>query len=268
MLKKFLDGITDGAFGIVADVIADSGAFENVVESERGRHLVQLDFHNAAADVIFENDNERGVVLIRHVEQVGIVAENLVALLGDNHDRRFVEKVNHVVDRLTVDGGSDKFAGQNGRAKALFLAAIVAERFVSGGQVNVDNGLHEFGDAVLNCLALIYTRFVVAAFANFAGEGAQDNGEGGTVVADFLLTEAGAQNSRVKFGERAVIIEVVGVSDFVGGKHFAEFLVVALLDNAAFSAAEQFLIIFAFKVGDVLDDLDVGNDANFRRINL
>ena len=43
---------------------------------------------------------------------------------------------------------------------------------------------------------------------------------------------------------------------------------VALLDNAALLAVEQILIGFGVKLCDVLNEFDVGNDANFGRANL
>ena len=238
VLKEFLNDMAEFFFCVAAGGLADSGAFENIGESKRRRHFVSLDFSDAAHNVIFESDDERSVVLSRHVQKFGIVAKNLVALLGDNHDRRFVEKVNHVVDGLPVDGGGNEFAGQNGRAKALFLAVIIAERLVGIRQVNVDNGLHEFGDAVLNCLALIFVDGAIAGFAGFAGKGAEYNGESRMDVADFLLTEAGGENSRVKFCERILIVVAVGVADFVSGSNSTVFLMVAFLDNAAFHAVD------------------------------
>ena len=50
--------------------IADSGAFKT------------------AADVIFENDNARRVILPGYVEKTGVIAEKLAALLGDFHEIR------------------------------------------------------------------------------------------------------------------------------------------------------------------------------------
>ena len=140
MFKKFLN---DGANVVIG--VGDSGAFENVGECQCRRHFVQLDFVNAAADIIFERDNQRCVILPRNVQKFGIVAENLAALLGDNHDGRFVDKVNHVVDGLSVDAGGDEFARQNWRTKPLFLAVTVANSLVGIRQVNIDNGLNEFG---------------------------------------------------------------------------------------------------------------------------
>lgn len=91
---------------------------------------MEFDFGDAAHNVIFEHDNAWRVMQPKYVQQLRIVAKNLVTLFGNNHDGRFVEKVNHVADGLTVNFERNKFTGQNRHTKALFLAFIVAESFV------------------------------------------------------------------------------------------------------------------------------------------
>lgn len=114
MFEKFYDGIPSVHFGITI-IVFNTAFFENVIESEGGfKFFVRFNFDDAADDVAFKHNVHESVADIRSIEERDIVAQKLVPLVCNFHERRFSVEVN---DRgiLSVDNFIVEMSGKNGR---------------------------------------------------------------------------------------------------------------------------------------------------------
>ena len=74
--------------------VGDSGFCEDVGESERRLHVVELDFLNTTHGVIFERDVHPCVLLTGHVKQFCRVSDDLPLRFGKLQQRAFALKKN------------------------------------------------------------------------------------------------------------------------------------------------------------------------------
>ena len=102
VLEEFDERIASIAFFIASSVF-DSAFLEDIGESKSRRHFVEFDFRNANHRIILEHDVHFGILHVGHVEQCGIVGQQLFSVAGDNHERRFAVERNGCIGILPVD---------------------------------------------------------------------------------------------------------------------------------------------------------------------
>lgn len=76
--------------------------------------LVSFDFDDTANDVAFKHDVHESVTNIGSIEKRDIIAQKLIPLVSNFHERRFSVKVNDG-SVLSVDNLIIEMSGQNGR---------------------------------------------------------------------------------------------------------------------------------------------------------
>ena len=114
VLEKFDDSVTSVHLGIAVSVF-DAAFFEDVVKGEGGfKLLVSFDFDDTAYDVAFKHNIHESVANIGSVEERDIVAQKLISLVSNFHERRLSVKV---YDRgiVTVDDFIVEMCRKNGR---------------------------------------------------------------------------------------------------------------------------------------------------------
>ena len=232
VLEKFDESISGVLFRVAVSV-ENSCFCEEVSEIERAVHVVEFDFLNAAHGVIFQRDVHPRVVLPRHVEEFGIVRQDLFPFAGDLHERAFSLE-NDKVSVLPVDCRlSGDVGGQQCRANCRRFLRTVTEVFVRLRVVEVDYGVHELFDAEENGVALSRVKVAFTAFSDFSGQTAKYDGRRHATIADREVGNAHAQDCAIEFGERVGVVVVGNVGNFVDRIDFAVTLVAAHLDDSA-----------------------------------
>ena len=87
MFKETEDDVTSRRFDFSTCVI-DTAIFKNGIETKSWSELLmKFDFVNASQDVIFNRDDSWGVVHIGDVEEMSVIANNLIFNVGVEKER-------------------------------------------------------------------------------------------------------------------------------------------------------------------------------------
>ena len=134
------------------------------------------------------------------------------------------------------------------------------------GFVDFDNGTDKLFEAVKNGVAQFGSQ--LGGFA-FTSESAIDDGGRNAFVARVEIGDANAEDSVIEFVERIVVVESVGVGDFVNGEQVAELFVIFLFDDsAAFVGDDHAVIFFLFETVDDFAEFEVGDDTFLDGVDL
>ena len=148
MVQEAFDSFSSVHLGFATGVL-NTAFLENVVESEGRRHLVELNFLDSNHNVIFNDDIHGAVVLIRHVEKRGVVAQELSLSEGEfQYWGNAVEENDS--DVLTSKISLDVASGQKRRREVQGFTAVILQVFAQVVRVSGHNGAHELFNAVEN----------------------------------------------------------------------------------------------------------------------
>lgn len=258
MLEEFNDNFTRPTLDFAVSIV-DTAFLENVGEGEnRAKFLVGFDFDDAAHNVAFEHDVHESVANAGRVQERDFVFQKLFSVASDFHEKRFPVEMNDG-GILPVDDFVVEMSRQNSGDVFGMVVIGVFESGIDIGLVDFDNGTDELFEAVKDGVTQVGSQSVDVAFA---GQGAIDDGERNATVARVEIGDANAEDGVVEFVERIVIVEAVGVGDFVDGEKVTELLVISLFDDsAAFAGDDHGVIFFLIEVVDDFAKFEVGNGA-------
>ena len=258
MLKEFDNDFTSPTFDFAMSVV-DTAFLEDVGEGEnRAEFFVVFDFDDAAHNVAFEHDVHESVADAGRVQKCDFVFQKLFSCASDFHERRFSVEVNDG-SIIAADDFVVEMSGQNSRDVFGMVAVSVFESGIDIARVDFDNGTDELFEAVKNVVAQVGAQF--GGFA-FAGQSAIEDGERNALAARVEIGDTDTEDGIVEFVERIVVVEAVGVGDFVNGEKVTELLVIPLFDDSATSAGDDHgVILFLIEVVEDFCDFEIGNGA-------
>ena len=230
---------------------------------------MSFNFNDTTQDIIFKFDIHLGILLFRHVEELGIEGHELIFEAGNLPERGFVKQLND--DRVSaVDCGSNTFAGKKWRENFKGFAVVAVGLFAVVCYVDVGFEEHELIDTVQYVGKLVFAGIGVSV-VNFACEPTINDAGSDKTVADVIFGDANAENVEVKllngFGEREG--RVLVNEDSERGNDFSEFLVIFNLDELfGLIAVVHVLIHFDSKSRNFFGEAIVGKENDFRRVSL
>ena len=258
MLEEFDDSVASVHLGIAAGIF-DTAFLEDVGEGEnRAEFRVVFDFDDAAHNVAFEHDVHESVADAGRVQKSDFVFQKLFSDASDFHERRFSVEVNDG-SIVAVDDFVVEMSGQNGGDVFGVVAVSVFESGIDIARVDFDNGTDELFETVKNVVAQVGSQSVGVALA---GQSAIEDGERNALAARVEIGDTDTEDGIVEFVERIVVVEAVGVGDFVNGEKVTELLVIPLFDDSATSAGDDHgVILFLIEVVEDFCDFEIGNGA-------
>ena len=265
MLEKFKKVIARIKF-FVARSVFNATFSKHVGEGDDGHQSVSDDFLNANHGVVFELNVHGSVVLVGHVEQVGVVSENLAFGLSNFEQRALAVKENDG-GVVSVDGsGLGEPAGQQDIVFCDGLTVVVSKKFAELFGIVDDKAVHKESDAVENGGELNFAGHSLRT--DLAGESAIDDSGRCVTIAFKPFGDTNGKNGAIEHGKRTQHLIAGGVENLISGADVAVLLVVVFFDSMKGFAVEKARDAALAEFKNDANQFFVELDANFGRIDL